>query len=351
MKILSNDDDASKIFSDVPQIIVEEKPLNIGVSGAFSDVPRGSPKNKYVEVDCTESFAVPDVPLKELKAMFPAEWNTFRCVRYQRCGVGGGYELHPSISTFPRFLGAFGPRPGPDFTLDRLDPNDPMYAPGLCRWGSKLQQSENRRNVVYLTDNAGKCFSVPEWCRRSGIPIKTLHRRLKLGWTHHDAVHTKVGKRAINSTADPEYTYAPPNPPPIYHPLLTVFQAALRQHHAAPFFVAEPKHVRLVKDIARLIEEGGLPPDKVLSCVLGNWGDKHYKGFAKYVSGHATMPVPEIPTLEFMRRHLSAMGNFYLKQEGQLQYFGVVSAAELHEIHKPPDFVPADTVIMLRKNL
>lgn len=64
-------------------------------------------------------------------------------------------------------------------SIDRIDVNR-NYEPRNCKWSTNLEQSRNKRNSVYLTIN-GESKTIGEWAEISGLPYKTIQRRLFTG--------------------------------------------------------------------------------------------------------------------------------------------------------------------------
>lgn len=66
-------------------------------------------------------------------------------------------------------------------TLDRID-NYKGYKPNNCKWSDYTQQERNRRNNHILEYNNEK-HTIAEWSDITGIPYKTLWKRINDGWT------------------------------------------------------------------------------------------------------------------------------------------------------------------------
>lgn len=63
-----------------------------------------------------------------------------------------------------------------ELTIERIDVNGD-YCPENCRWATKSEQSNNKRNNRMIT-YAGKTQSLADWSRELNIPYKTLISRI-----------------------------------------------------------------------------------------------------------------------------------------------------------------------------
>lgn len=91
-----------------------------------------------------------------------------------------GITVCAAWSDYSTFLADMGRAPSRTHTLERID-NARGYSKENCRWATKLEQAQNKRNVRLLEFN-GLRLSLPEWARRIGICRESLRDRLALGW-------------------------------------------------------------------------------------------------------------------------------------------------------------------------
>jgi hypothetical protein len=82
--------------------------------------------------------------------------------------------------SFKNFLEDMGPKPGPEYSVERID-NEKGYSPKNCKWATPTEQSNNKRNNNFLEYN-GERLTMAEWARKIGMAYGTFQMRVKLGW-------------------------------------------------------------------------------------------------------------------------------------------------------------------------
>jgi len=111
--------------------------------------------------------------------------------KYGQRGIG----LHePWRKAFHLFLRAVGPKPGPNYQIDRID-NKRGYVPGNVRWVTPIHQQRNRSNLRLITfRQQTRCLSA--WAESLGISGTALAHRLK-HWTKANAL-TRTPRKQRN---------------------------------------------------------------------------------------------------------------------------------------------------------
>ena len=246
----------------------------------------------------------------ELRKKYHREANSHKNSK-SRC-KRSGYEWHPDFDSFKEFLQHLGPCPGEGYTLDRIDPSDPEYAPGKVRWASKAAQTHNRQNTRYLTNSDGVTLSATEWSRRTGIPWKTICVRVdRYGWSVDEATTIPVGGRRTKVPVDPQTGEV------LFHytsstPLVGVWSQIIADVHGQKFCSFTAAEKKMIKDLANRFESGRLNAIEVITLVLTHW-----HSFTSYTErDHGAFGnTPSVPNIHFLVKYCNAAGNFFMEMK------------------------------------
>lgn len=103
---------------------------------------------------------------------------------------GRGITVCERWQKFATFYSDMG-EPAAHLTLERID-NSKGYSPENCRWGTREDQSRNRRNNI-LVSMDGETHPLSVWASRFGLKYATVHQRVrKYGWAAEKAIKTPL---------------------------------------------------------------------------------------------------------------------------------------------------------------
>ena len=130
-----------------------------------------------------------------LRKMYPLTASSHRNMKAR--AKTHGAIIAPEFEDFASFLKIQGPRPSAEFTLDRLDNDNPTYGPELCCWRDKGAQANNKSTTIYLTDVDGKKDTLVHWAKITTQKPDTMRKHRKQGWSDAEVI---AGKRLPQSS-------------------------------------------------------------------------------------------------------------------------------------------------------
>ena len=98
---------------------------------------------------------------------------------------------------FQQFLKDMGEKPTSKHTLERVN-NKLGYSKENCKWATRKEQANNRRNSVLLTYK-NKTQTLTQWAEEYNMTHWKLTARLKLGWSLEKALEFKGDGRKNES--------------------------------------------------------------------------------------------------------------------------------------------------------
>jgi len=110
---------------------------------------------------------------------------------------GRGVTYCGEWAEFMPFAEDMGHKPGPEYTLERID-NDGPYCKSNCVWDTRTAQNNNSRNVNLITIN-GQTKPLNYWCLKFGITRQAVYARVKGGMSIEKAVQHSKHKRKEKS--------------------------------------------------------------------------------------------------------------------------------------------------------
>lgn len=91
-------------------------------------------------------------------------------------------------TSFANFFADMGPRPSPKHSLDRKE-NDGPYDPRNCRWATRSEQQQNKRDNTrvrggnHMLTLRGETLPIATWARRLNLSWNILYKRVNRGWS------------------------------------------------------------------------------------------------------------------------------------------------------------------------
>jgi hypothetical protein len=116
-----------------------------------------------------------------------------RCTNPKSAGYknygGRGIYVCEEWFDYEVFITDMGEKPGPKYSLDRIN-NDGPYSKDNCRWATPKEQARNTRTNKWISFN-GKTQLLSDWAAELGISHQVILDRLKKKWPIEKVLSTE----------------------------------------------------------------------------------------------------------------------------------------------------------------
>ena len=158
-----------------------------------------SPDEMNCQIGNDDDF-IRTAPAMKLRRRYTAEANAHRNMLARR---KEGKIVHPAFVEFRSFLLHVRPMPGKGMTLDRIDNNDPEYAPVKVRWADRHTQNNNKSDTLtFYYSRTGETYTTSRLAKFQQVSAAAIRKRRREGWSDDEIVE---GKRS-SSLPQPQTT-------------------------------------------------------------------------------------------------------------------------------------------------
>ena len=114
--------------------------------------------------------------------------NNLNVIGYENYGGRGISVCSRWSDSFEAFFEDMGPRPSKSHSIERLE-NDGDYEPSNCKWATREEQANNRRDSVKI-ESDGVVKTQTEWAQEFGMGNSTVKMRILRGMIPEEAIKT-----------------------------------------------------------------------------------------------------------------------------------------------------------------
>jgi hypothetical protein len=246
----------------------------------------------------------------ELRRKYPGEATCHKDMLAREASLGR--SIHPQFRKFRDFLAIVPLKPFPKATLDRINPNDPEYAPGKVRWADKRTQSTNRSCTLLFQSSDGQSFTSDQLAKRQKVSLNAIHQRRQRGWSDESII---AGKQlpSLPSVVEPAKD---PTPEVAHVPHLEgAWRRAMHAAYPGEACVLTAAERGMLKTFASLCTQACLHEDRaveVLEHTIKDWIG--YTSGVQDDYGKYRGSMPSRPTIGFLIKYPNPAINMWLRE-------------------------------------